>query len=98
MCRRAVEIDPNYADAWALIALAELVLRTSVGRQGGDADWLRRNEPSRSIRSWPKPHAVKARIFREENRYDDAEREIEIALRLDSESHQVNMAAALLRF
>ena len=24
MCRRAVEIDPNYADAWALIALAEV--------------------------------------------------------------------------
>src|SRR5689334_20577547 len=37
MCRRAVEIDPNYADAWALIALAEMALRASVGRKGGDA-------------------------------------------------------------
>src|SRR2546423_459955 len=37
MCRRAVEIDPNYADAWALMALAEVLLRSNVGRQGGDA-------------------------------------------------------------
>src|SRR4029450_3385354 len=36
ICRRAVEIDPNYADAWALIALAEVLLRASAGRQGGD--------------------------------------------------------------
>src|SRR5215475_6859257 len=36
MCRRAVEIDPNYADAWALIALAEVALRWGVGRQSGD--------------------------------------------------------------
>src|SRR5437660_1060794 len=36
MCRRAVEIDPNYADPWALIALAEVLLRSDVGRQGGD--------------------------------------------------------------
>ena len=34
----------------------------------------------------------------EENRYDEADREIDIALRLDSESYQVNRFAALLRF
>src|SRR5436309_9280425 len=36
LCRRATEIDPNYADAWALMALAEVNLRWRVGRQGGD--------------------------------------------------------------
>src|SRR6266576_1704639 len=28
LCRRAVEIDPNYAEAWALIAMAEMLLRS----------------------------------------------------------------------
>src|SRR5207248_2797045 len=27
-CQRAVEIDPNYAEAWALIAMAEMALRS----------------------------------------------------------------------
>src|SRR5205823_8143083 len=35
LCRRAVEIDTNYAEAWALIAMAEMLLRSTVGR-GGD--------------------------------------------------------------
>src|SRR5437764_9894392 len=34
LCRRAVEIDANYAEPWALIALAEMVLRSTVGRAG----------------------------------------------------------------
>ena len=40
----------------------------------------------------------KRRIFSEEKRHDEASREIETALRLDPESHQVNKCAALLRF
>jgi adenylate cyclase len=98
MCRRAVEIDPNYANAWALIALAEVVLRTSVGRQGGDAGLAAAQRALALNPELAEAHAVKARIFVEENRYDDAEREIEIALRLDPESHQVNRTAADLRF
>src|SRR5205823_11932756 len=31
LCRRAVEIDPNYAEAWALTAMAEMSLHTSFG-------------------------------------------------------------------
>jgi adenylate cyclase len=98
MCRRAVEIDPNYADAWALIALAEVILRSSVGRQGGDAGLAAAERALALNPELAEAHAVKARILVEENRYDEAEREIEIALRLDPESHQVNRAAALLRF
>ena len=98
MCRRAVEIDPNYADAWALIALVELVLRASVGRQGGDAGLAAAQRALALNPDLAEAHAVKGRILVEENRYDEAEREIEIALRLDPESHQVNRAAAVLRF
>jgi len=98
ICRRAVEIDPNYADAWALIALAEVLLRASVGRQGGDGG-LAAAERSLALNpDLAEAHAVKARILAEENRYDEADREINIALRLNPESHQVNRFAGVLRF
>src|SRR5947209_492718 len=98
MCRRAVEIDPNYADAWALIALAENVLRWNVGRQGGDAGLAAAERALALNPDLAEAHAIKARILSEENRNDEASREIEIALRLDPESYQANRCAALLRF
>src|SRR5712671_5122713 len=98
MCRRAVEIDPNYADAWALIALSENVLRWSVGRQGGDAGLAAAERALALNPDLAEAHAIKARILSEENRNDEAAREIDIALRLDSESYQVNRFAALLKF
>src|SRR5579863_8123610 len=36
LCRRAVEIDPGYARAWALMAIAQMNLRFVVGRRGED--------------------------------------------------------------
>jgi adenylate cyclase len=98
MCRRAVEIDPNYAEAWALIALAEVLLRFSVGRQGGDGGLAAVERALALNPDLAEAHAVKARILCEETRYDGAEREIDIALRLDPGSYQVNRAAGLLRF
>ena len=98
MCRRAVEIDPNYADAWAFIALAELLLRASVGRKGGDAGLAAAERALAINPDLAEAHAVKARILSEENRNDEAAREIDIALRLDSESYQVNRAAASITF
>jgi adenylate cyclase len=98
ICRRAVEIDPNYADAWALIALAEVLLRSSVGRQGGGGG-LAAAERSLALNpDLAEAHAVKARILAEENRYDEADREINTALRLNPESHQVNRFAGVLSF
>jgi adenylate cyclase len=98
MCRRAVEIDPNYADAWAEIALAEVLLRSSVGGQTGDGGLAAAERALELNPGLAEAHAVKARILSEQNRNDEAAREIEIALRLDSESYQVNRNAALLKF
>ena len=98
ICRRAVEIDPNYADAWALIALAEVALRSTVGRKGGDAGLAAAERALALNPNLAEAHAVKARILSEENRSDEADREIDIALRLDPESYQVNLGAGLLRF
>src|SRR2546430_770534 len=98
MCRRAVEIDPNYADPWALIALAEVLLRSDVGRQGGDGGLAAAGRALAPNPDLAEAHAVKARILSEENRIDEARREIDIALRLDSESYEVNRNAGLLKF
>jgi len=97
LCRRAVEIDPNYAEAWALMATAEMSLHTSFG--GGGAGGLAAAERALSLNPrLAEAHAVKARILSDEKRRDEASREIETALRLDPESHQVNKCAGLLDF
>ncbi len=94
---RATEIDPNYARAWALLALAQLALRFVYGR-GGD-DGLAAAERALALdANLAEAHAVKARILSHYGRHDEASAEIEIALRLDPESYEVNRAAAYLRF
>ena len=97
LCQRAVEIDPNYAEAWALIAMAEMLLRSTSGR-GGDGGLAAAERALELNADLAEAHAVKARILSEEKRHDEASREIETALRLDPESHQVNKCAATLRF
>src|SRR5213595_701775 len=97
LCRRAVEIDPNYAEAWALIAMAEMLLRSTSGR-GGDGGLAAAERALELNVDLAEAHAVKASILSEQKRHDEASREIETALRLDPQSHQVNKCAALLRF
>jgi len=97
MCRRAVEIDPNYAEAWALMAMAEMALRSHFGGSG-DGGLSAAEQALKLNANLAEAHAVKARIFSEENRHDEASREIETAIRLDPESHPVNKVAAHLRF
>jgi adenylate cyclase len=97
LCRRATEIDPNYADAWALLALVEMLLRSTIA---GDNDGgLAAADRALSLNpNLAEAHAVKARLLSEEARHDEASREIETALRLNPESHEVNKCAAVLRF
>src|SRR5213595_3494929 len=97
LCQSAVEIDPNYAEAWALIAMAEMLLRSTMDR-GGDGGLAAAERALELNADLAEAHAVKARILSEEKRHDEASREIETALRLDPESHQVNKCAAVLRF
>src|SRR5438270_9526660 len=98
LCRRATEIDSNYADAWALMALSEMLLHSALGRAGGDGGLAAAERALELNADLAEAHAVKARILSEENRHDEASREIETALRLDPESHEVNRCAAILRF
>jgi adenylate cyclase len=73
-------------------------LRANVGRKGGDAGLAAAERALALNPDLAEAHAVKARILSEENRNDEAAREIDIALRLDPESYQVNRNAGLLRF
>jgi adenylate cyclase len=97
LCRRAAEIDSNYAQAWALMALGQMLARLVRGGQVDDG--LAAAERALSLDpNLAAAHAVKARILSESGRHDEAGAEIEVALRMDPESYEVNRAAAYLRF
>ena len=93
LCRRATEIDPNYARPWALMAGAQGSLRHLLGREGDGG--LAAAERAISLDpNLAEAHAARARVLTADGCPDDAFREIEVALRLDPESYEVNYAAA----
>ncbi len=93
LCQRAIEIDPNYARAWALMALAQTTLHFTYERSGDDG--LAAAERALSLDpNLAEAHAIKARHLAEEGREAEASATIETALRLDSESFEVVTAAA----
>ncbi len=96
LCRRATEIDPGYAGAWALMALGQMLLHFAHGRRADDG--LAAAERALALDpNLAEAHAVKARILSQYGRHDEASAEIDIALRLDPESYEVNKSAAYLR-
>jgi adenylate cyclase len=96
MCRRATEIDPGYARAWALMALGQMLMHFAHGQRVDDG--LMAAERALALdNDLAEAHAVKARILSQYGRHDEAEAEIDVALRLDPESYEVNKSAAYLR-
>jgi adenylate cyclase len=96
ICRQAVTFDPNYAEAWALMALAQSQLRLWHGR---DEDALTAAERALAINpNLAEAHCVKAHQLEEKGLQEEANGEIDIALRLDPESWEVNREAARLMF
>ncbi|HUZ13947.1 MAG TPA: TIR domain-containing protein [Caulobacteraceae bacterium] len=97
LCGRAVEIDPDYGHAWALLAYAQSLLRFDRGRSGDDG--LAAAERALSIDpTLAEPHAVKARYLANHGRRDEAFAEAELALRLDPDSDVANACAGLLYY
>ncbi len=95
-CKQAINLDPDYAQAWALMALAQAELRFWHGR---DENPLPAAE--RALEIDPRlaePHCVKVRNFEQEARSDQADKELEKALRLGPDSWEVNREAARLMF
>jgi adenylate cyclase len=97
LCSRAIEIDPGYARAWALMAIGQMNLRFVTAKSVDDG--LVPAERALALdANLAEAHAVKARILSQHGRHDEAAVEIDVALRLDPESYEVNRAAAYLRF
>jgi adenylate cyclase len=96
ICERAVEIDPDYAQAWALKALAEATLKFGYGREGdgglGSAARALSIDPNIA-----EAHCVIARHHSDEGRDAEADAELEIALKLNPESWEVNKETARQR-
>ena len=97
LCRRATEIDPNYARAWALIAVAQVHLRFYAGGTGDGG--LEAAERALSLDgNLAEAHAAKAIVLTFNADHEGARREIEQALRLEPDSYDANMAAARLSY
>jgi adenylate cyclase len=93
--QQATEIDPNYAKAWGLIALAQAEMRF---RRSLPVDALAAAERALELDpDLPEALCVKARYLADEDgKPEEAERQIKAALRLDPESWEVNKEAARL--
>ena len=98
ICRQIVALDPKYARAWALMALAQAELRFRHDRPEEDA--LASAERALALDpDLPEAHCIKARYLAdEEGKPEDAIRQIEIALRLGPDSWEVNKEAGRLLY
>ncbi|MEQ1756117.1 MAG: adenylate/guanylate cyclase domain-containing protein [Micropepsaceae bacterium] len=97
LCKRATEIDPGYARAWALTALAQNWQRYYYGSVG-DGGMASAEKALALDSNLSEAHGVKAGILFEAGRLAESAAELGIALRLDPESYEVNRVAATLYY
>ena len=96
LCKEATQLDPEYAQAWALMGLAQLELRFV---HGHDEDALSSAERALEINpALAEAHCIKARYFEEEGRTEEAEKQVRTALNLDPDSWEVNREMARMLF
>ena len=96
MCRRAIELDPNYAQAWAMVAMAQTTLHIRYAQPDSGLEAAERAlaiDPDLA-----EPHAVMARHHFESGRPEAADAELQRALRLDPDSYEVHSTAAAIEF
>jgi adenylate cyclase len=93
LCEKALELDPAYARAWALLSICQSDIRFTAdnsGQYGLEA-------AERALELDPNladAHAAKARILAARGRYDEAWSYHERALELDPDSYEANVGAA----
>lgn len=96
ICQQAVQLDPNYAEAWGLMAIAQAELRFWHGKE---ANALPAAEHALAIRpDLPEALCVKARYVEEQGDQEQANALIDAALRGNPESWEVNREAARMVF
>jgi adenylate cyclase len=93
--QRAIDLDPNYAQAWGLLAIAQANLRYHHGRDVDDgltaAEEALKIDPTLAA-----PYSVRARHIAEQGDFERADAEIRRGLELDPNSWEVNREAARL--
>ena len=95
-CERAVAIDPNYAQAWGLMAMARSVLHY---RYGLPDDGSMAAERALTLApELPEAHAVTVRRLTEMGRFDEANAALDHALRLGPDSFEVQTLGGYLYF
>ena len=94
LCTRATEIDPGYAQAWALMAIGQMILHFVHGR-AGDGGMKAIEQALALDPDSDQAHAIKSKILTRQGRNDEAYAEIEVALRLDPDSFEANRTAGL---
>lgn len=96
ICRQATAIDPNYARAWALMALAQADLKF---RHNKDVDGQEAADRALSLDpNIAEAHCVKARYLDAAGEPQQAKDRIETAIRLNPESWEANKEAGRLNF
>jgi adenylate cyclase len=96
ICQQAAQLDPNYAEAWALMAIAQAELRFWHGKE---ANALPAAERALAIRpDLPEALCVKARYLEEQGDQEEANLLIDTALSGNPESWEVNREAARMLF
>lgn len=97
LCARTVEIDPGYAQAWALMAIGYKKLRDAQGGQSDDG--MAAAERALALDgNLPEAHAIKAEILLADGDAAAAATEVAIALELNPESYEVNRSAGRLSY
>ena len=96
LCRAAIGLDPNYARAWALMATAQRMRMYSTA--DGDDGSVAATRALELDGNLAEAHSARAGVLILSDDYEAAQREIEIALRLDPESADVHKEAARLYF
>ena len=93
ICSRAVEIDPYYGKAWALLAMAQSNLRYAF-RCEVDDGYAAAHAALTVDAQIAEAHLPMVRRLEERRLYAQADTEMETALRLDPESWEINKEAA----
>ena len=96
ICGRAVELDPYYGRAWALMAMAQSNLRYAFRCQIDDG-YAAAHSALTIDPAIAEAHLPMIRRYEERRLYPQADAEIDMALRMDPESWEVNKEAARVR-
>src|SRR5213076_590984 len=92
ICSRAVEIDPYYADAWALLAIAQSSLRYVYGRNVDDG-FAAAHTALTIDQSIAEAYLPKVKRLQERGQFEAAAKQMEAAIALGTDSWEVNKEA-----